>query len=165
TDNILVGPGDYDTYCITAPSDARLPGGGGYPICGLANIKQDKFGQSLQVIQPTSMFGTNVRTNDFYSIGIDARLGRGARLGGGFDTGRSVNDNCYVVDSPTSTANTIDGEHTCRVVTPFKGQTQVKLNGSFPLRAGFVVSGVFQDMSGPAISATYAAPNALIAPS
>jgi len=165
TDNVLVTPADYDTYCITAPSDSRLPGGGGYPICGLANIKPDKFGQSLSVIQPTSLFGTNVRTNDFYSIGLDARLGRGARLGGGFDTGRSVNDNCYVVDSPAATANTINGEHTCRVVTPFTGQTQLKLNGSFSLPAGFVLSGVYQDMSGPQITATYAATNQQIAPS
>ena len=38
TDNILVTPADYDTYCITAPSDSRLPDGGGYQVCGLADI-------------------------------------------------------------------------------------------------------------------------------
>jgi hypothetical protein len=34
TDNILVTPADYSTYCIAAPVDTRLPGGGNYPICG-----------------------------------------------------------------------------------------------------------------------------------
>ena len=29
TDNVLVGPGDYSPYSFTAPSDSRLPGGGG----------------------------------------------------------------------------------------------------------------------------------------
>ena len=27
TDNVLVGPSDYDAYCLTAPADSRLPGG------------------------------------------------------------------------------------------------------------------------------------------
>jgi hypothetical protein len=50
-------------------------------------------------------------------------------------------------------------------VTPFKAQTQVKLNGSLPLSNGFVVSGVYQDMSGPPIEAVWAAPNSAIVPS
>ena len=29
TDNLAVTPADYDPYCITAPGDSRLPGGGG----------------------------------------------------------------------------------------------------------------------------------------
>ena len=50
-------------------------------------------------------------------------------------------------------------------MTPFKAQTQVKLNGSLPVGYGFVVSGVYQDISGPADEAVWAAPNAAIAPS
>jgi hypothetical protein len=46
--NLAVGPSDFDTYCITAPSDARLPGGGGYQVCGLSNIKPEKFGAPAQ---------------------------------------------------------------------------------------------------------------------
>jgi carboxypeptidase family protein len=179
TDNILVSPTDFDTYCVTAPSDPRLPGGGGYQICGMADVKPGRFGQVQQVVQPTSMFGKNTRYNDFISIGLDARLAKGSRLGGGFDTGRSVNDSCFVVDAPgfygftsfgaltygPQTSTTINGQSVCRIVTPFKAQTQVKLNGSLPLPAGFVVSGVYQDISGPAIEAVWAAPNSAIAPS
>ena len=32
TDNTLRGPADYEQFTITAPSDPRLPGGGGYPL-------------------------------------------------------------------------------------------------------------------------------------
>ena len=32
TDNTLRGPEDYESWTITAPSDPRLPNGGGYPI-------------------------------------------------------------------------------------------------------------------------------------
>ena len=74
------------------------------------------------------------------------------------DTGRTVEDNCFVVDSPQALLN-------CHVVTPFRGQTQVKVHGSYPLPAGFVVSGVFQNVSGVSYDANYAVPNAAIAPS
>jgi hypothetical protein len=53
----------------------------------------------------------------------------------------------------------------CRVVTPFKAQTQVKLNGSYPLPAGVVVAGTFQNLSGPAYQANYNATTAEVAPS
>jgi len=69
------------------------------------------------------------------------------RFSAGFDTGRSVNDRCFVVDSPRELLN-------CRVVTPFKAQTQVKVNGSYPLPAGFTVAGTYQNTSGIAVDAT-----------
>src|SRR4030095_6680623 len=38
TDNTLVIPTDYDSYCITTPNDPRLPGGGGEEICGYYDL-------------------------------------------------------------------------------------------------------------------------------
>jgi hypothetical protein len=66
--------------------------------------------------------------------------------------------------SPTTpqTATTINGKQLCHVATPFSGQTQLKLNGVIPLPYQFVVSGIFQDISGPNIVAAYAASNAEI---
>jgi hypothetical protein len=179
TDNVLVGPADFDTYCITAPMDPRLPGGGGYEVCGLATIKPEKFGQIENVVKPTKDFGEDKRVNDFISFGLNTRLPGGARLGGGFDTGRSAVDQCFVVDAPGMTSyelnlfsqtsfwgsTTIDGKPICKVVTPFKAQTQVKLNGSLPLPYDFVVSGIYQDMAGIPIFAIYPAPSAEVAQS
>jgi hypothetical protein len=50
TDNTLVGPEDYDLYCVKAPLDSRLPNGGGYDVCGNANIRQDKFGKVSNLV-------------------------------------------------------------------------------------------------------------------
>jgi hypothetical protein len=51
TDNTLWEPSDFSPYCITAPIDSRLPGGGGYPLCGLYNISVEKKGMSLRVLK------------------------------------------------------------------------------------------------------------------
>jgi hypothetical protein len=174
--NLAVGPADFDSYCITAPLDPRLPGGGGYQVCGLSNIKPALFGLGQTVVESTANYGEDKRINNFVGVGLNARLPGGIRVGGGLDTGRTVKDQCFAVDAPGMTAytigvfgpntdTTINGEQICDVVTPFKAQTQVKLNGIIPLPKGFAASAVYQDMSGPAIEAVYAATTAEIAPS
>ena len=188
TDNILVTPADYDPFCITAPKDARLPGGGGYQVCGLADITPAKFGQVNSVITQSDNYGKMQRVNDFFNATINARLARGAQVGGGVDFGRSVNDACFNVDSPGAvatslpgnlaaggagllsiptpfTATTINGQKICRIVTPFTGQMQFKAFFTYPFPRDIILSAIWQNISGPTITASYAATNAQIAPS
>ena len=47
---MLVTPADFSPFCITAPTDSRLPGGGGYQVCGLYDVSPAKFGQVNSVI-------------------------------------------------------------------------------------------------------------------
>lgn len=192
TDNTLLTPADFNPFCITAPSDPRLPRGGGYQVCGLHDLSPEKFGQVNSVVTQASNFGQMRYVNDFFNVTLNARLGSGLLLGGGVDTGRTVNDACFNVDSPGAavntagnnlpgtlapggagllstptpfTATTINGQRICRTVTPFKGQTQVKAFGSYPLPRDFAVSVVFQNISGPPITGNYAASTAEVAPS
>jgi len=158
TDNLLVAPADYETYCITAPKNPQLPGGGGYQVCGLADINPAKFGQVQNLVTLASNYGTYTSYNDFFNVTLDARLTHRIRLGGGIDTGRSVVDRCFVVDSPQELLN-------CRVVTPFKAQTQVKVHAVVPLPGDVAASFLFQNLSGPSYDANYSATNADIAPS
>src|SRR6185503_3700015 len=163
TDNVAVGDADYSQYCITAPSDPRLPRGGGYPICGLYDISQEKFGQVSSLVTQASNFGRYTRTADFLGASLNTRFGPGIRLAGGIDSGRTVNDVCFNVDSPGAVAaslpgasatpvphtpTTTDGRRTCRAVTPFGANTQLKLNGSYPLPMDFLVSATFQNLPG-----------------
>jgi hypothetical protein len=177
TDNLEVAPSDYSPYCVPAPVDSRLPGGGGYQVCGFYDVSPAKFGRVNNLVVQASEFGEQTRVNDFFAVNIRTRFASGAQLGGGVDTGRSVSDNCFVVDSPQqmtySTTTNSAGvplmaasttPTDCHIETPFGAQTQVKFYGSYPLPAGFAVSGVFQNSSGPNILANYPAPNAVIVP-
>jgi hypothetical protein len=153
TDNLLVTPQDFDPYCIIAPSDPRLPGGGGYQLCGLYDVSTAKFGQNQSLVAPSSRFGKPKYRNHFIDLSTDMRFRGGGRIGGGVDTGWSLRDNCFVIDSPQALVN-------CHLVTPFKGQTQIKLNGSLPLPKGFVVAGTLQNLPGPEYEANYSIPTA-----
>ena len=154
-DNLEVEPSDFDPFCIQAPSDPRLPGGGGHEVCGLFDVSPALFGRVNNVVRPASEYGENEVVNNFFNVSFDARLGADIQLGGGVDAGQGVSDRCYVVDSPQDMLN-------CRIVTPFSAQTQIKLYGSFHLPGDIYVSGVFQNSSGPEIQANFAAPNSLI---
>src|SRR5262249_30334068 len=43
TQNTLTSPANYDPFCITAPVDPLLPGGGGNRICGLYDVTPSLF--------------------------------------------------------------------------------------------------------------------------
>lgn len=146
TDNQAVTPDDYSPYCITAPVNAGLPGGGGNEICGLHDLNPDKFGQVDNVITRTTYFGDDSRRNHFFNVTFDGRLPNGIQFGGGVDTGRSIEDQCFTVDSPQDLLH-------CRVVTPFRAQTQFKMFGSIPLPGDVFVSAAYQNLSGPAYDA------------
>ena len=158
TDNLEVTPADYTPYCIAAPADPRLPGGGGYQVCGLYDISPGKFGRVNNLVRQASDFGNASRVSDFFNVNFNARLGSGVVFGGGVDTGRTVTDRCLVVDSPQQLLY-------CHVVTPFGAQTQLKAFGSYALPRGITVSATFQNVAGPNITANYPAPNSVIAPS
>jgi len=175
----LVTASDYDQFCVTAPSDPRLPGGGGYPICGLSNIKPDKFLDinRQQLVDASGNYGEDKRRNHFFGVGVNARMAKGIRIGGGFDGGVQSKDQCFVVNSlgltsysliaggtggfwGPQTSTTIAGQQTCKWTMPLKGLAMVKVNGSVPLPRAFVASAVYQDLAGPPIEAIYAATNA-----
>ena len=119
---------------------------------------RDSYGKVQNFVTSREPYGNFESRNDFFNVAFDARLAHGIRLGGGVDTGRSIADNCFVVDSPQELVN-------CRVVTPFKAQTQLKAHGVFPIPLGFTGSFAYQNLSGPSYNASYTASNAEIIPS
>ena len=44
TDDLRFDQSSYDgPFCVNAPSDPHLPGGGGYPVCSLYDLKPSVF--------------------------------------------------------------------------------------------------------------------------
>ena len=159
TQNLLAPPSAYSPYCITAPMDSRLPGGGGYQICGLYDINPQNFGRVSNVVYPASQFGEQRQVTDFIDIDLNARLWKGGRVAGGVSTGQIMTDNCFVVNSPQQL-------YLCHQVNGWWSQTQFKLNVSYPLPWWDIkASGVLQNLPGFPLQASYVATNAAIAPS
>ena len=181
TDNQDVAPADYNPYCITAPRDTRLPAGGGYQVCGLYDISPAKFGRVTNLVTLANHYGDETFVSNFINVSLNTRLRSGAQFGAGFDTGQTVNDACFDVDSPGAptaanlpgvsrtptpfTATTVNGRKICKAVTPWGANAQFKANGSYPLPADFIVSGTLQNVAGPNITANYTVPNSVVAPS
>ena len=165
TDNRAVTSADHDPYCITLPSDPRLPGGGGNKLCDLYDIKPTKFGQVDDIITQMGNFGKRTEGFNGMDIGMSLRFLSAGMLTGGVSFGRTVLDNCAVVDSPHQKVGDF-----CKVTPPWAANSQVKFQGSYPLPAGFAVSGTFQNLPGVLIGSltsgtSLAVPNSQIAPS
>jgi len=152
-----VTPADYDPYCITAPVDARLPGGGGYQVCGLFDVKPAMFGKIDNMVVDQHQFGDRTNVYNGLEFSMNSRFGRGIVLAGGVGMGRTDVNNCAAADVvPQFCENTL----------PFSGELQVKISGAYPLPWwGLQLSGVLQNLSGRPQAATYVATNAQIAPS
>ena len=160
TDNLRVVPADFDQYCITAPTDNRLPNSGSQ-LCGLYDVKPSLFGQSDNVIKSAEEFGRRkTRVYNGVDLTTNARFGRGGQLSGGVSIGRMVTDNCVVVDSPQDARPGF-----CRTARPWGAATDVKFLVVYPLPYDVQTSAIYQNSPGIPITANYVVTNAQIASS
>jgi hypothetical protein len=167
-DNLALAPADFDSYCISAPADGRLPSGGGNQICGLYNVTPSKFSVPAQnFVTLASTYGRQIEHWNGVDISANARLTRGLTVQGGFSTGRTSTDNCDVVaklPELISTATTAMPLGYCHMNSPLLAQ--VKGLGSYTIpRVDVQVGGSFQSNPGPIVQATFNAPTALAAQS
>jgi Carboxypeptidase regulatory-like domain len=181
TDNLAVSRSDYSPFCVTAPADSRLPGGGGNPVCGFYDINPDKFGVTQNLVTFAKNYGNMTDSYHGFDVGVNVRLPHSVVLQGGLNSGHEVYDNCDVVGKVDNTlGGPIDIQRAgigtpqianingigspsalyCHIAPPM--QTQVKLLGSYPLPWQIVASATYQNVPGPQITATYNVPSAAI---
>jgi hypothetical protein len=157
TDNTLVSPSDYDTYCVTSPIDSRLPGGGGQQICGLYDLKPSAVGKVDNLSTFRKNYGKYIEHYSGMELSANLRL-KGLNLRGGVSLLKSITDNCDVVtkvDNPS--------ERYCRQETPY--MVTWKFFGFYNLPWAFQVSGTLQATPGTSVAANWVAVNSEIAPS
>jgi hypothetical protein len=148
TDNVLVNPSDFGRFSVTAPTDPRLPDGGGYVISDLYNINPDAATRRENVLRSANAYGDYTRYWDGFDVTVQARLANGLTMQGGTSTGRTVQDECGAraevpEESPTNPY--------CRQVEPFLTQFKglasylvprldVQLSATFSTRPGVSLS-------------------------
>jgi carboxypeptidase family protein len=189
TDNRAVSAADFDRFSITAPADPRLPGGGGYTISGLYDLKPASFGRAADnFVTLSKNYGDQVERWHGVDVGLNTRLHESLLLRGGFSTGSWLNDICDVaedlpeillVTAGTATSPQVMAVSSgngaaitnqwipaqyCRQESAFL--TNVKFAASYTVpRLDMMVSGTFRSVPGPEIFANYVATNTVIAPS
>src|SRR6185436_11430843 len=95
TDNRALSAADFDRFSLTAPADARLPGGGGYTVAPLYNVVPAKFSLAADnFVTLSDNFGTQIQHWNGVDVNVNARFASGLVVQGGTSTGRTSTDNC-----------------------------------------------------------------------
>ncbi|HWW84110.1 MAG TPA: carboxypeptidase regulatory-like domain-containing protein [Vicinamibacterales bacterium] len=179
TNNLAVSSADYTQFCVTAPVDPRLPGGGGNQICGNYDLNPNKVGQvNNLVVRDTAL-------TEVYQ-GVDVignwHFGTGGLLQGGVSFGRTDYNNCStplpgeggstlatpggaVATSVTPVLGSQFSTAFCQYSWGWQGQTQVKGQFAYPIWYDFRLALTFQNNPGLAQAATFGFTNAQVAPS
>ena len=170
TDNQATPSANYDPYCITAPVDSRLPGGGGNQICGLYDVTPALFGKVDNLVTQASNYGKQTQVYNGFDVTVNARFGQGGQLSGGLSSSKTVTDNCYQsgyasVTAQGASATAPRTQAFCYVSPPWTAGTQVKFLVVYPLPWDIQTSAIYQNASGIPITATYVTSNAQIRPS
>jgi hypothetical protein len=145
-------PADYSPYCVTVPTDSRLPTSG-EQLCGLYDLNPNRFGlQPNNKITRSNEYGDQKEIYNGVDVNFQLRLKDRAQLGGGWNIGNAVQlgttaggnassgtDTCYVIDSPQQLFN-------CKVDVPY--QSRIKVNGSYEFPLGIQVAAVVQSNPG-----------------
>ena len=146
---------DYDPFSVVAPSDPRLPGGGGYVIDGLYNLNPSKFGVGTNYTTFADNFGKQIEHWNGVDFSANARLENGILLQGGVSTGRTTTDNCEVVANSGGSPS----QRNCRVQAAFLTQLKMLATYTIPV-VGMNLAATIQSTPGPVISANRIFPNA-----
>ena len=81
-----------------APSNPNLPGGGGYTIHGFYDVNPAKFGQVRNLNALSDAYGHQFENFNGVDVTVNSRLKNGITLQAGLSTGKTMEDNCEIVE-------------------------------------------------------------------
>jgi hypothetical protein len=97
----------YDSYCVTAPTDPRLPGGGGNQVCGFADVKPAYFGITPNnYVTAANNLGNIVDVYTGFDVNLNMRFSGGGTASVGVSTGRERTDYCSIAAQAQIGSNT-----------------------------------------------------------
>ena len=178
-DNLALQPSDLTPFALTAPSDPRLPGGGGYVISGLYDVVPDKAGRVDNLITGAERFGSWSQRFQGIDANVSVRSG-GFTVMAGTSIGQNIANNCSVRAQLPELSTTVTGASSfgpglvgsaVTTVSPYCDVrygvlTQFRGLSTYQVPAIDVqVAATFQSKPGAMLAANYVASNAEIAPS
>ncbi len=169
TDNLTVAASDYSRFTFTAPTDSRLPGGGGYSVTSV-DLNPNKFGLPASLYRTFSdNYGKMTDHWDGIDFNANARL-VGLLIQGGFSTGKTTQDTCAVIAQIPEMQQGILGNAAtvwtpaafCHYETPYL--VQYKVLGTYTVPKWDVqVSSTFQSVPGPEVIGNFVVTTAVAA--
>jgi hypothetical protein len=171
SENLDTPASAYSSYSVTAPSDPRLPGGGGYTISGLYDVNPTLFGHINNLVTNSTNFGNWYSYFDGVDITFNARLANSLTVQGGTSTGQSVADACGVrANLPELSVGLGPGLNGSAIstVSPychvgFGILTQVRGLATYTIpKINVLVSTVFQSKPGAVLAANYIVPDSAV---
>jgi len=170
TDNLVRDPSQYEAWTITAPSDSRLPGGGGYPITVYTPTATAAAIPAQNYITWETDFGP-ARTSYWQGVDftVNARASKGLTLQFGTNTGRKKDDFCATAtridtpDGPTAGPPAVAGGlgTNCRSTPPY--QTTIRGLASYTIpRVDVLVSTAIRSQPPVALAANWPVPNSVV---
>jgi hypothetical protein len=179
TDDLRFDADDYNFFCITAPNDPNLPGGGGYQVCGVPDLKATSPGLTQpanSLIRFGDDFGQGiVNYYQGFDINVEGRFPNGAFLKGGVAATMRQYNNCDLAAAGVEYAPAAsggfeeypDGSRACDRKYPYR--PDVKISGTYPLPWGVQLAAVYQFSrgvqtggAGPSVLAAWTLSNALV---
>jgi len=161
SDNLLTTPANYDAFNVTAPSDSRLPGGGGSVVSGLFDVTPSLFGQVNNLTTWGSNFGDEYSRYNGVLVNLSARTRNGITFQGGLNSGKTVTDTCDVRAHLPELALL---NPYCHVDSGFV--TRYTGLGSYTVpKIDVLVGGTFRSDQGATLAANYTVTSAAVAPS
>ena len=148
TDNLAISPNDLQSFTLTAPKDARLSGGGGYPIGPLYDLTSAAFSRAPNLlIEPTTKVGDDTRVFNGVDVTLNVRNAKGITFSGGTSTGKVVNDFCAIraaVPETTFFGASLYLNPYCHQESPFQTSVRGLVSYTIP-HINVLLSSVFQD--------------------
>jgi hypothetical protein len=162
-DDLLVGPGDYDRFTITTPSDSRLPDGGGYRLTAY-DLKPTASTNQNNFVTLANNFGSQTEHFNGVNLSVNARLQNGLVVQGGSGLGRVTTNDCEIVEKLPETLHQFLGNNSRSFVFTARPLERCEENRGLRTRfQGFAVytipridvqvSGTFQNLPGVGVNA------------
>jgi hypothetical protein len=164
TDNLALSAADFTAFSVTAPSDPRLPNGGGYQVGTLYDLNTPALaGVTNNYITYSDRYGEQYQRFNGVDMSFNARPRNGLTVQGGVSFGKSTSDNCEVREqvpeiallNPFCHIETGQLPQYKAIGTYIVPRIDVQLSTTFTSKPGIQVSGFGTPVNNGSLAANY----------